>query len=241
MNTKDCIAVAIISVCIVFGAAFAVVDLGFDLTKAITTVSAEPNLSDAMDCVVHIKSGRYEGSGAIISADGIVLTARHVLEGADANGFTVTLRNGLTYRTTTSYASPQLGPITGPDVGFLKVDYYHPTRYLSLEPDRPKLGDDVWCMGHPFGEDGAPWSITRGIVSSLAQDCDGAYGPGPMLQIDAAAYPGNSGGPVLNDQGRVVGVLVGAMSGCECLSMCVPAERAADWLEVFRSMLEARL
>lgn len=203
---------------------------------AVVTI-ADPNLSDALDCVVYIRAGNAEGSGCFVSIDGIVLTARHVIQGIDANDITVTLRNGLSYKATAVYASPTAGPLAGPDVGFLKVDYYHPMRWLALEPDIPPIGDPVWCLGHPYGKGACPWTLTRGIVSSTDRDCKGAFGPGVSYQIDAASYPGNSGGPVIDSHGCVVGVLVGSYEGRESLGVCVPAGRIVAWLGVFRTML----
>ena len=203
-------------------------------------ISQEPNLYDALNCTVHIKAGNTEGSGAFISADGIVMTARHVIERADPNSIVVTLRNGLTYHATAVYTPPEGGALAGPDVGFLKVDYYHPTRYLGFRPDRPALGDVVWCLGHPYGGDACPWSVSRGIVASTDRDCRGAFGPGTSYQIDAASFPGNSGGPVIDSYGRIVGLLIGSFNGRESLSVCVPAEDILPWVVVFRTLLGAR-
>ena len=243
MKLTDYVLIVVTILCAIGGTALVVdnVNTRWGHAYAVQAMSvADPNLSGVMDCVVHVTVGSAEGSGCFISADGIVLTARHVLEHADGNDVIVTLRNGLTYKATACYTPPTIGSLIGPDVGFLKVDYYHPTRYLHLERERPALGAAVWCLGHPYGDGGCPWSVTRGIVSAVQRDCQGAYGIEPGIQIDAAAYPGNSGGPVVNDEGRVVGVLVGGLAGRECLSICVPAEAAIRWLDVFRAMLEAR-
>lgn len=217
--------------------------LTIPLLVPIRTVT-KPNLSDALNCVVHIKAGNTEGSGCFISADGVVMTARHVIDGADPNSIIVTLRNGLTYHANIIYLPHvvQRGHVAclgrrTIDVGFLKVDYYHPTRYLNLWPDRPSLGDAVWCLGHPYGKGDCPWSVTRGIVSSVDRDCRGAFGPGLSYQIDAPSFPGNSGGPIIDAAGCIIGVLVGSFEGCESLSVCVPTGDIQPWVDVFRAIL----
>jgi S1-C subfamily serine protease len=245
MRAKDFILITVITVCGVFVGCFVAVDIAHIRNRSYavlpaTPAIAEPNLSDALDCVVHIRAGNAEGSGFLVSSTGIVMTARHVLSHADANGVIVTLRNGLSYTSTAMYIPPTTGVLAGPDVGFLKVEYYHPTRYFGVQPARPALGSDVWCLGHPYGRGVCPWTVSRGIVSATDRDCKGAFGAGTSIQIDAPSYAGNSGGPVIDRSGRVVGILVGSWSGEECLSICVPIGDAAPWLTVFRVMLETR-
>ena len=103
------------------------------------------------------------------------------------------------------------------DLGIIKGEYKNPT-YLSIKPDGAEYGEDIVAFGYPLADAlSTSVKLTRGIVSSLS-------GPGnnySEIQIDAAIQPGNSGGPVLNMEGQVVGV---ASSGLNKLYMLEQSE-----------------
>ena len=194
----------------------------------------------AMDSVVHIKAyqsqmqynnytGKYvqhfrtwQGSGCFISRDGVILTARHVLEGAES--FEITMRDGTVLESNVSYVADNM------DVGFLVVDV-NDASFLRFGPD-PEILDVAYILGHPFGAMNI-WTVTKGIVSNIDRDCNGFFGDTLMYQSDAASFPGNSGGPLLDEGGRIVGVLVGGVGGVSGISYCIPGERAKLWADVF--------
>ena len=158
--------------------------------------------------VVHIlKEGVCQGSGCMISSDGIVFTAKHVTDGG--GDFTVTLDDGTEYKVTECVESEEY------DVSFLKLDTDETLPYSRLASlDTVQVGDGVFIMGSPFGDDNFN-SVSLGIVSSLQRDLDAkrdyGYGWSITFQTDATAEPGNSGGPVYNMRGEVIGVLVAGM------------------------------
>ena len=94
------------------------------------------------------------------------------------------------------------------DLALLKVDF-RPNAILKLSRDVPQLMEDIFVAGYPFGRKvSGSVKITKGIVSSLT----GLGNNFSRIQIDAAIQPGNSGGPIINEEGNVIGVAVGKLS-----------------------------
>jgi len=220
------------------------------LSPAVEPVTVVPqlNVERAMDAVVHIAAyvendmdmgyddpyaepQSWQGSGCFISNDGIILTAGHVVDGADR--FEITLRDGTVLESTVSMRGDNL------DVGFIKVDLPEgmTVETLAWDNDPVYLTEPVYIMGHPLGWMNN-WTISKGILSNLGRDCEGFFGQFLMLQADAASYPGNSGGPVIDMEGEIVGVLVGGIGGEECLSYISPTPVVRQWADLFRLWLE---
>lgn len=172
----------------------------------------------------------WEGSGCFIRDDGVILTAGHVVDGADE--IKVTLQDGTVLEAVHFWKADNM------DVGFIKVDT-DDVPYLEFNTTGVDLVDDVFIVGHPLGIMNK-WSITKGIISNTDRDCEGYFGQHHMIQSDAASWPGNSGGPVVNVDGEVIGVLVGGIGGNECLSYITPAWIAKEWSDVFMEWLETR-
>lgn len=172
----------------------------------------------------------WQGSGCFVSPDGVIMTAGHVVDGAEE--ITVTLRDGTTYQGKYFWKADNM------DVGFIKIDLKTPN-YLQFDPDGVELAEDIYVIGHPYGTD-HPWNITKGIVSNLKRDCGGFFGEKLMIQVDAASYPGNSGGPVIDMDGEIIGVLVGGYGPNECISYITPTWIAKEWYDVFIQWLETR-
>jgi serine protease Do len=137
---------------------------------------------------------RALGSGFIISPDGIVLTNAHVVDGAQQ--VTVTLSDHREYK------AKVLGSDRSSDIAVLKIDAGSlPTVHLG-NSDQLAVGDYVMAIGAPFG---LSESATAGIVSAKGRSLpDDGYVP--FIQTDAAVNPGNSGGPLFNAVGAVVGI-----------------------------------
>jgi serine protease Do len=137
---------------------------------------------------------RALGSGFIVSADGVILTNAHVVNGA--RQVTVTLSDHRQYR------AHVLGADRASDIAVLKIDARDlPTVRLG-DSDHLGVGDYVMAIGAPFG---LTESATAGIVSAKSRSLpdDGYVG---FIQTDAAVNPGNSGGPLFNASGAVVGI-----------------------------------
>ena len=134
------------------------------------------------------------GSGFIVSADGYVLTNTHVVKGAG----TVTVR--LTDKR--EFEARVIGADERTDVALLKIDGRDLPAVRMGDPSRLKVGHWVAAIGSPFGFDN---TVTAGIVSAKSRTLPGdAYVP--FIQTDVAVNPGNSGGPLFNLAGEVVGI-----------------------------------
>ncbi|MEO7222695.1 MAG: Do family serine endopeptidase [Devosia sp.] len=142
-----------------------------------------------------MQEARSLGSGFIISADGLVVTNNHVVEGADQ--ILVFLNDG------TRLEAKLLGADTKADLAVLKVESDHDLPFVEFgDSDRAEVGDWVLAIGNPFGLGG---SVSLGIVSARNRDIQsGPYDD--FIQTDAAINQGNSGGPLFDMDGKVVGI-----------------------------------
>lgn len=143
-----------------------------------------------------IQQQQGQGSGFIVDADGIVLTNAHVVEGANEVG--VTLPDGR------SFTGKVLGADPLTDVAVVKVVGSRlPVASLG-DSSRVRPGEWAIAIGNPLGLDN---TVTAGIISAIQRT--NAVGEGqrvPYIQTDAAVNPGNSGGPLINDRGQVIGI-----------------------------------
>jgi len=136
------------------------------------------------------------GSGFIVDAEGYVLTNRHVIEGASR--ITVRLQNGEEYRATV------VGSDEETDLAVLKVKGTKPFPIVKFGDSGSVLvGDWVLAIGSPFGLD---QTVTAGIISKLQRESPQFTSFQKFLQTDAAINRGNSGGPLVNMRGEVIGV-----------------------------------
>ncbi len=160
---------------------------------------------------------RALGSGFIISSDGTILTNAHVVNGAKE--VTVTLSDHRQYR------ARVLGADRASDIAVLKIDAHDlPTVHLG-NSDNLQVGDYVMAIGAPFG---LTESATAGIVSAKSRSLpdDGYVG---FIQTDAAVNPGNSGGPLFNASGAVVGItsqIYSNSGGYQGISFAIPIDYA---------------
>ena len=136
-----------------------------------------------------------KGSGFIINSSGIVVTNNHVVK--DAKTVSVTLSDGETYPAKIIGTDPKT------DLAVLKIIAGHPLPYVELGSSASvEPGEWVVAMGNPFGLGG---TVTAGIVSALGRDIgDGPYDK--FIQIDAPINEGNSGGPLFDQRGQVIGI-----------------------------------
>jgi len=160
------------------------------------------------------------GSAVLISPDGFALTAAHVVERNQT--MSVVTRNGYTV------AAHVVRIDEIQDVALIKVEVAPGAPCLSLINQRTPIGSDVFVLGSPAGEE-LSFSVAKGIVSGY-RDLGGLH----FVQLDAAVNPGNSGGPVVNNEGRVIGIASWKISGVsmEGLSFAVPADIAIAALDI---------
>jgi putative serine protease PepD len=155
--------------------------------------------------VVSIKTltseGGDTGTGIVLDNEGLILTNNHVI----AEGTSITVSPGKS--SNLSRAATIVGTDADSDLALIKVD----PSGLGLKPLKlvsstsVQVGDPVYAIGNPYGLDE---TLTRGIVSALGREISAPNGASikGAIQTDAALNPGNSGGPLLNDQGDVIGV-----------------------------------
>lgn len=159
------------------------------------------------------------GSGFIVSKDGQILTNNHVVDGVDK--ITVTLSNGKTH------PAKVLGKDPTYDLAVIKIEPDKDLPVLELaDSDEVEVGEGVVAIGNPYGFE---QTVTAGVISAKnrsvhAQDVhfDG------FLQTDAAINPGNSGGPLLNMDGRVVGINTAIIPYAQGIGFAIPVNMAKE-------------
>ncbi|MDO6462326.1 DegQ family serine endoprotease [Granulosicoccaceae sp. 1_MG-2023] len=172
------------------------------------------------------RRGQGFGSGFIISEDGYIVTNAHVVENA------VDIRVSMQDRS--SYQAELVGLDKRTDVAVLKIDADGlPVARLG-DSDEVKVGQWVLAIGSPFGFE---YTATQGIVSAVARSLpDDTYVP--FIQTDVAVNPGNSGGPLFDTEGRVVGVnsqIYSRSGGYMGLSFAIPINVAMDVVDQLRT------
>jgi serine protease Do len=176
---------------------------------------------------------RGVGSGFIISDDGFIMTNAHVVEGADEVTVTLTDRR--------EFKAKVLGADHRSDVALLKVEARNLPSVRIGDSNRIRVGEWVIAIGSPFNLEN---TVTAGIISAKARDT-GEYLP--LIQSDVAVNPGNSGGPLINMRGEVIGInsqiatLSGAYNG---ISFAVPIDevmRVADQIKKTGKVTRGRL
>lgn len=175
---------------------------------------------------------RSLGSGFIIDAKGLIVTNNHVIEGADEI---------LVYTTDGKrYSAKLVGADEKTDLAVLRIDAGHDLPFVSFgDSDTAEVGDWVMAIGNPFGLGG---SVTLGIVSARNRDIQtGPYDN--FIQTDAAINQGNSGGPLFDMDGRVVGInsaIISRTGGSLGIGFAVPANLARPVIEQLARYGETR-
>jgi serine protease Do len=175
------------------------------------------------------------GSGFVVSEDGYILTNAHVVD--DADEVTVKLNDRREYR------AKVIGSDASTDVALIKIKADNLPKVAIGDPNELKVGEWVLAIGEPFGFEN---SVTAGIVSAkgraLPQD-----NYVPFIQTDAAVNPGNSGGPLINMRGEVVGInsqIVSRSGGYMGLAFAIPIDVAmnvADQIKAHGKVSRGRL
>ena len=158
---------------------------------------------------------RGVGSGFIISADGFVLTNAHVVEGADEVFVTLTDKR--------EFKAKIIGSDRRTDVALVKIEGSNLPRLTMGDSSKLRVGEWVIAIGSPFGLEN---TVTAGIISANSRDT-GDYLP--LIQTDVAVNPGNSGGPLINMRGEVVGInsqIYSRSGGYMGISFAVPIDEA---------------
>ncbi|WP_245673963.1 MULTISPECIES: trypsin-like peptidase domain-containing protein [Actinoplanes] len=189
-------------------------DGGDETTPAATAPAASPSASEApltvpevyqalapsvvlIQTTGHDSQSRAEagtGTGVIANADGTVLTALHVVDGAE------TIR--VTYADGTSAPAEIVTEDPAQDIATLVPGKLPETLVPAVLGGGVQVGEEVVAIGNPLG---LTWSTTDGVVSGMDRTAGKIEG---LIQFDAAVNPGNSGGPLINTRGQVVGIVI---------------------------------
>jgi serine protease Do len=168
------------------------------------------------------------GSGIVLTADGYILTNKHVI--ADSRSLTVELADGEQFDATVVAESPDK------DLALIKIDATGLTPAVIGDPDSLEVGETVIAIGSPLGT--FTETVTKGILSATGRTItvqDETTGRTEtltgLLQTDAAINPGNSGGPLLDANGRVIGVNTAVSTDAEGLGFAIPIDDAASLIE----------
>jgi len=169
------------------------------------TSDIAPILQAAIPAVVAIvddggpDSGGAAGTGFVISSDGVIVTNNHVVEGA--RKIQAVFSDG------TARDATILGRNAPSDLAVVKVDAENLPTIALGNSDRVQVGDDVVAIGNALALQGG-LTVTRGIISGLHREVGTNTGSAleDVIQTDAAINPGNSGGPLVDSQGRVIGI-----------------------------------
>src|SRR5213595_1604434 len=167
------------------------------------------------------------GSGVIVSADGYILTANHVVSGAEEImvGLGVDLRK---------YKAKKIGTDPGTDVALLKIEEKNLPAITFADSDKARAGDIVLAVGNPFG---LRQTVTMGIISAVGRGGMGIVDYENFIQTDAAINMGNSGGALVDATGHLLGINTAIFSrsgGNQGVGFAIPANLARDVMQSLR-------
>jgi serine protease Do len=168
------------------------------------------------------------GSGVIVSPEGYILTANHVVQGADLDGVKVSLANG-----GREYTAKVIGTDPQTDIAVLKIDAENLSPIAIADSDKIEVGDIVMAIGNPFG---VGQTVTMGMVSATGRTSLGIIPGGyeNFIQTDASINQGNSGGALIDAEGRLIGINTAIFSpsgGNAGIGFAVPINLARGVME----------
>ena len=195
--------------------------------------SGNPKDAPAPDNPPDAEQNRGVGSGFIVSADGYVMTNAHVVDDADTIYVTLTDKR--------EFKAKLIGVDDRTDIAVVKIQASNLPIVAIGDSNKVRVGEWVVAIGSPFGLDN---TVTAGIVSSKSRNT-GDYLP--FIQTDVAVNPGNSGGPLINMQGEVIGInsqIYSRTGGFMGISFAIPideAMRVADQLKTTGKVTRGRI
>ncbi|MBR8356563.1 serine peptidase [Burkholderia ubonensis] len=206
---------------------------GIPLPQAPGNGGGSPKGAPTPDNPPDTEQNRGVGSGFIVSADGYVMTNAHVVDDADTIYVTLTDKR--------EFKAKLIGVDDRTDVAVVKIQAANLPVVAIGDSTKVRVGEWVVAIGSPFGLDN---TVTAGIVSSKSRNT-GDYLP--FIQTDVAVNPGNSGGPLINMQGEVIGInsqIYSRTGGFMGISFAIPideAMRVADQLKATGKVTRGRI
>ena len=174
-------------------------------------------VEQVLPSVVSVQTDAGLGSGAIVSKDGYIVTNHHVINGA--NAMRIVKANG------DAFAARIVGTNAAKDVAVLKISGSHKELWFADNRD-VKVGEKVIALGSPGGLD---FTVTEGIVSATGRMFNG----NSYVQTDVPINPGNSGGPLINTDGRIVGLNNFKVAGFEGVGFAIEANTVEEIADAF--------
>ena len=188
----------------------------FFLDNSKTSVSS---IEQAVQSTVTIKTSKGHGSGFFISENGYIVTNYHVI--ADSSKMEIILYDGTKYIPKIIRVNPSK------DLALLKIEKQNITPFKLDETEVSSMGKEIYVIGTPSAED-LSQTLTKGIISSVRKQANGSR----IIQTDASISFGNSGGPLINKEGKLLGIvnakLVGM--GIEGISFAIPTNEIGKGL-----------
>lgn len=208
-----------------------------DNNRASNTIATEGDIQSILDAILPAtvaitadsSAGEAAGSGFVVTEDGYIVTNAHVVSGVDSAQVVFTDGN--------SFDAEVVGSDESTDIAVLKVDGQGlPTAQLG-DSDAVVVGDAVIAVGNALALEGGP-SVTSGIVSGLDRNLS-AQGGGTLadaMQTDAAISPGNSGGPLVDATGQVIGIntAIADPTTAENIGFVIPISHAKPVIDQLR-------
>jgi len=197
--------------------------------KALPSVVNITSTTVAWDFFYGAVPQQGQGSGFILNKEGLILTNNHVIDGAQKGGVEVTLSNKRHYKATVVTVDK------GHDLALVKIDAPDLVPATLAETSTGLVvGQRVYAIGNPFGLSG---TMTRGIISAIRSIREENGNPiDDAIQTDASVNPGNSGGPLLNSRGEVIGIttMIASTAGQSAgIGFAIPINTAKAVLDDF--------
>lgn len=188
----------------------------------------EDNIDGILEITWSDEKCKYSGSGYIISPEGYAITNTHVVtheNGESCNRVTVRVKNTETSATVITLGDNRHGYGNGIDLALIKLNSVPAgvkvMKFASFS--NVKNGEKVYVIGNSLGYGTC---ITSGIVSDRLRKVDGSN----LLMTDCAVNGGNSGGPMFNEKGQVIGTIVSGIDGAEGMNFAIPCNDVVDFI-----------
>jgi serine protease Do len=168
------------------------------------------------------------GTGIIVSADGLILTNKHVVKGGDS--FTIVTSDNKEFKNAKVVATDPAN-----DIAFMKVEASGLTPAELGDSDKVEVGQSVVAIGNALGQ--FQNTVTTGVISGKSRPITASGGDGSaerltnLFQTDAAINPGNSGGPLVDIEGRVIGINTAVAGSAENIGFAIPINDAKASLD----------
>jgi len=190
------------------------IDNEINLLKSSTSADFSGIIEDAIKGVVTVKTDVGQGTGFIISSEGYIVTNEHIIKGAKAAGI-ITYDGEL-------HQVELIGKSEYMDIALLKISGSYDMLELA-DSDDVQIGEKVIAIGNPLG---LQFSVSEGIVSGIHRP--GLNEMEVYIQTDAALNPGNSGGPLINKKGEVIGINNFKIGGTEGMGFALESNSIGE-------------